>query len=183
MASDSLISWESHKAGCDIQYTDISLFYCVLICVLIYHTKPSLRGRAQCTFKNLSETSCAELGGSSCSTHGVGFWWHKSANQINSCQLSGTRITDLQHIGTVPANLLWCDPYSCTCRLTTPLQDKVGEKRKTFEAHQEHAATAAKKFRKAAEAASLRKRKRKTEPVGKPNLYEEWDSSELRFSD
>ena len=43
MASDSLISWESHKAGCDIQYTDISLFYRVLIRVLIYHTKPSLR--------------------------------------------------------------------------------------------------------------------------------------------
>ena len=45
------------------------------------------------------------------------------------------------------------------------------------------AATAAKKVRKAAEAASLRKRKRTTEPVGKPNIYEVWDSSELRFSD
>jgi hypothetical protein len=65
----------------------------------------------------------------------------------------------------------------------TPQLDGVGEKRKTFESQQEHAATAVKKVRKAAEAANLRKRKRTTEPVGKPNLYEEWDSSELRFSD
>ena len=72
---------------------------------------------------------------------------------------------------------------SCTCRLATDLSHKVGEKRKTFESRDEHAATAAKKFRKAAEAANLCKRKRTTKPVGKPNVYEEWDSSELRFSD
>ena len=66
-------------------------------------------------------------------------------------------------------------------RLATPLQDKVGEKRKTIEARYKRDATAAKKVRKAAEAASLRKRKRKTEPVEKPNLYEVWDSSELRL--
>ena len=72
---------------------------------------------------------------------------------------------------------------NCTCRLATPLQEKVGEKRKNIEAQNEHAAAAAKKFRKAAEAANLRKRKRTTEPVGKPNLHEVWDSSELRFSD
>ena len=73
---------------------------------------------------------------------------------------------------------------SCTCRLVpTELQDKVGEKRKTSEAHKEHAARAAKKLRHAAEAANLLKRKRTTEPVGKPNIHEVWDSSELRFSD
>ena len=72
---------------------------------------------------------------------------------------------------------------SCTCRLATDLSHKVGEKRKTFESRDEHAATAAKKFRKAAEAANLCKRKRTSKPVGKPNVYEEWDSSELRFSD
>ena len=66
--------------------------------------------------------------------------------------------------------------------IATDLQHKVGEKRKTFESRNEHAATATKKVRKAAEAANLRKRKRTTEPVGKPNLYEEWDSSQLRFS-
>ena len=71
---------------------------------------------------------------------------------------------------------------NCTCQLATPLQEKVGEKRKTSEAQQEHAAKAAKKFCKAAEAANLCKRKRDTEPVEKPNLHEVWDSSELRFS-
>ena len=52
-----------------------------------------------------------------------------------------------------------------------------------MEAQQEHAANtcaakAAKTFRKAAEAPNLRKQKRKTEPVGKPNLYEVGDSTE-----
>ena len=54
---------------------------------------------------------------------------------------------------------------------------------KTSEAHKEHAARAAKKLRHAAEAANLLKRKRTTELVGKPNIHEVWDSSELRFSD
>ena len=52
----------------------------------------------------------------------------------------------------------------CTCRLATPLQEKVGAKRKTFEAQSEHTAQAAKEIRKAAEAANLCKQKRKMRP-------------------